>query len=339
MAAPAPSNFTPSLKVGTIKTGLTYTTTRSGKKIVCIEPRQLETVKKLIKQSTNPDEIGIKILGNKNAFFSEISRKIIKISNKINEEDAKTDDDILTILKQDYEYFQQAKYNYRPIYTWIIKPESPIDIENITMETPLKMYMKRVISKQEIGSLHSTIQKTHPTNNSNQSEKVLPVGAGELRLETPTHVVCNLLSGTYMFEKILKGKTEKEKEIIENKLRELVMSLLEKNGITTEFTDADFIAAINMNKYVCSSQNEEEFISPFYKNISFTTTSSNASSNASSSASSIASSNKPRMSGKRKAKNISNISKVEKKPSSKNPKYTGGKLNKKYTYKKSKNRK
>jgi hypothetical protein len=320
--------FTPALKVGTEKTGLTYTTIHNGKRIVCIEPRQLESVKKLIEQSKNPDEIGIKILGNKNAFFSEISKKIIKISNKINEEDAKNDDNLLEIFNKDYTYFQQPKYNYRPIYTWIIKPESPIDIENVTMEMPLKMYIKRVISKQEIGSLHSTIQKTHPRNNSNQSGIVLPVGAGELRLETPTHVVCNLLSGTYMFEKILKGKTEKEKEIIENKLRELVMSLLQKNGITSEFTTADFIAAINMNKYVCSSQNEEQIISPYYQNRSSTLKKS----------SNISNVNKIKSSLTRK-KGIQGIqshliNKKSKQPSKRPQLKTGGNT----TYKKKKNR-
>ncbi len=255
-ALPKSFNFTPSEKYKDQATGkLFYTTTSNGSKIVCGDPKSIKSIEQLIQNSDNPPQFKIGVLHNKNAFFDEITKQIINID----------DPNLLDILKADYTYFQQNKYNYKPIYTWIIKPIQPSNNISLSNDPNLyKMFIKRVISQQEIGSLHIILHKKHPNNQLNSLHRIEPIGAGELRLESPTDISFNLFSGTFMAKKILKGKSENEKEKIISHLNQLVTNKLKNKDINAQYTDEDFISNLNKNKYICSSQNTA-FIGDFYK--------------------------------------------------------------------------
>lgn len=254
-------NFTPSEKYKNQTTGkLFYTTTSNGSKIVCGDPKSIKSIEQLIQNSDNPSDFKIGVLRNKNSFFDEITKKIINID----------DPNLLDILKTDYIYFQQNKYNYKPIYTWIIKPIQSSNNTSLSNDPNLyKMFIKRVISQQEIGSLHIILHKKHPNNQLNSLHSIEPIGAGELRLESPTDISFNLLSGTFMAKKILKGKSENEKGKIISHLIQLVTNKLRNKDINAQHTDEDFISNLNKNKYICSSQNTtfiEDFYQPYYSN-------------------------------------------------------------------------
>lgn len=132
-------------------------------------------------------------------------------------------------------------YNDCSVYTWILKSgdEEKPTLKAVTLDTPVKLYMVKVQSLQEIGTTHYNLDKFHPETTPNQ----MPViGAGELRVTSPRDVIFNLLSGTFMAKKILKNVSNIEKKVIETKIITLLKKKLREKGFEADYIEnADLI--------------------------------------------------------------------------------------------------
>lgn len=130
-----------------------------------------------------------------------------------------------------------AAYGYgdSAIYTWILKSKDPNrkTIEEIDASTPVSFYMTKIISPQEIGTLHRDLDFLHPRDS---LEDMPVIGAGELKVASKDTIVFNLLSGTYM-EKLLKKKSKKNRDSIENTIKTLFATKLQRKGFTVQFND------------------------------------------------------------------------------------------------------
>jgi hypothetical protein len=124
-------------------------------------------------------------------------------------------------------------YDKCAVYTWILKSndkEKPT-LETMAIDTPVKLYMTKVVTAQEIGTTHFDLNVLHPRDS---SEDMPVIGAGELRVLTPTKIEFNLLSGTYMASKILKGKSKLTQDLLQEQITILLRRKLGKKGFEVE---------------------------------------------------------------------------------------------------------
>lgn len=132
-------------------------------------------------------------------------------------------------------------YDDCAVYTWILKSddEAKPTLKSMSLESPVKLYLAKVLSAQEIGSTHFNLHKFHPETTSRE----MPViGAGELRVVSSGNINFNLLSGTFMKEKILKYLSKNEKNAVESKIITLLKKKLREKGFEAEFIEsADLI--------------------------------------------------------------------------------------------------
>jgi hypothetical protein len=101
------------------------------------------------------------------------------------------------------------------IYTWIMVDDD--------------FYATRVISKQEIGTMHRDLYRFSDSRTHNQSDII---AAGELEIKEDRHVDFNFLSGTY-YKKFTKGKIQNNM----SELSDIVKSKIESFG----FDDIEYI--------------------------------------------------------------------------------------------------
>lgn len=144
-------------------------------------------------------------------------------------------DRILDVDTEDFSTKLQA-YGYGDcaIYTWILKSTDTKNstIENVKKETPVKVYMTKVVSIQELGTLHYDLNLLHPR----ESLETGPViGAGELKVLSPTKIEFNLLSGTFMAQRILKNKNKIKQHEITNKILNMFSKKLQSKGFEVSF--------------------------------------------------------------------------------------------------------
>jgi len=101
------------------------------------------------------------------------------------------------------------------IYTWIMVNDD--------------FYATRVISKQEIGTMHRDLYHFSSSRSHDQSDII---AAGELEIKEDRHVDFNFLSGTY-YKKFTKGKIQNNM----SDLSDIVKHKIESFG----FTDVEYI--------------------------------------------------------------------------------------------------
>lgn len=153
-------------------------------------------------------------------------------------------------------------YGECAVYTWILESndEEKSTLEDVALDTPLKMYMTKVVSSQEIGTTHFDLSVLHPRT----SSKAMPIiGAGELRVVSPSEIQFNLLSGTFMAKKILKNKSKLTQDLLQEKISILVKRKLSEKGFTSEsIGSADLIEG----KCFTTSKENMNTLRSFFKN-------------------------------------------------------------------------
>ena len=117
------------------------------------------------------------------------------------------------------------------VYTWIIK-------YSIDEPDTVSMYMTKLLSQQEIGTLHRNLAHLHRRKVNDRREIM---GAGELKVISPTEIKFNLLSGTYMKDIILKNKSNNDKKEITDNIITKVVDKLQKLGINATYTNEALI--------------------------------------------------------------------------------------------------
>lgn len=119
------------------------------------------------------------------------------------------------------------------VYTWILKSadaEKP-NLKSMSADTPVKLFVAKVFSPQEIGTTHFNLDKLHPK----YSNTEMPVvGAGEFAALSPTELQFNLLSGTFMAKPL--GKLSKNaRELTEQKIITMFQKKMNEKEFASEY--------------------------------------------------------------------------------------------------------
>ncbi len=242
---PRPTKKNPKLKLyyPSIKTSIDSTLKRKknnrlftinerGKKYVFI---QNEKVLKTIRNENNYLNTNIsnhnryirkKPYNNYKNFFSD---KIINIDN----------DNFYSKIEDDFK--EKRSGTDGVVYTWIMT-KLLNESENININT-IKIYMSKVLSSQEIGTLHRNLNALHKRR---RNDKSIIIGAGELKVTSPTTIEFNLFSGTFMKDDIVFNKKGNEKNQIEDNIAKIVISKFKSKDIEAKRVNNEFIKNSNI---------------------------------------------------------------------------------------------
>lgn len=201
-----PNTYKPSIKTKRKNKTPFFTVNSEGNKFICVTTPQEETnVEQLL---FDTDTLA--------SYKRFVQNRILDI-----------DDKEFTSKLEAYGYGECA------IYTWIMKSddETKSTLETIGLDTPVKIFMTKVVSQQEIGTTHFDLSVLHPRT----SSTVMPIiGAGELQVLSPSNIQFNLLSGTFMAKRILKNKSKLTQDLLTEQIGILVKRKLAEKGFEAE---------------------------------------------------------------------------------------------------------